>query len=172
MNIKDLKDTFRQSALYGNREYGKEFDDIKEYGADNLSFPTAIVVRKGDIVDNAGFVYGDILLEHGGYGGGMVKFPLEEGEHIVRVAGSQTRFGGVTLIEALEFETDKKRVLSAGHPGPQSGRFEYRAEEGHAICGLYGHSADYLGAIGFHTCKTGMKAGDLLDGMHKGKEQP
>lgn len=84
------------------------------------------------------------------------------------MSGSQARFGGVMLIQALEFETDKKRVFSAGHPAPKSGGFEYRAEKGYAICAMHGRSTDYLGAVGFYARKIDMEKSDAIDGI-KGK---
>lgn len=167
MDIKDLKNVIKQSAMYGNDEYGNAFDDTNACREKNLSFPTEIIARKGAIVDNLGFVYGNILLVHGGTGGNPMKFTLEKDEHIIRVSGSQERFDNVMLIQSLEFETDKKRVFSVGYPS-QNGRFDYRVEPGYGICAMYGRSANYLGAIGFYARKVNMENNDVFGGM-KGK---
>lgn len=154
MDLKGFMDNMKKSSLLGNNlKYGKEFDDVEVLTSKGLSFPKCIVVRRGCIIDNLTFVYSDFVAEHGGVGGAKQEFALQENEHIVKVEGTYNQFSGQSLIENLKFSTDKGRVFDVGHPRKGANYFEFQAENGQAICGMFGRSDRYLANVGFYTSK-------------------
>lgn len=160
MDINSLMNTVKQSELYGNNQnYGKKFEDINLCSEKGLPLPKSIIVRKGAIVDNLTFVYDTFTAAHGGQGGSKQEMPLQKDEYIVKVAGTYARFSNESLIETLSFTTNKGKVFAAGNPRPGNNYFEYQAESGYAICGVFGRADRYLANIGFYSKKTDANTG-------------
>lgn len=166
MDINALLKTLKKSELFGDTRYGKAFDDLELCSKNGLPFPNRIIIRKGAIVDNLTFMYNGNTMGHGGQGGSKNETLLAKDEYIVKVAGKFGRFGNETLIETLAITTNKGKVFSVGQPAPGGGYFEYKAEEGYAICALFGRSDRYLNSVGFYSRKTDMDLkNNLLGGI-------
>ncbi len=168
MDVKTMMESADKSPFYGNQNYGTEFDDMAVCSEHGFPLPSAIVVRKGGIVDQVSFLYKEFEAKHGGEGGTKHRYDLDSDEKIVKVRGCMGKFANERVIAALEFTTDKKRVLAVGSVSGREGVFEFSAKEGHAICALYGRSARYMGGIGFYTCKTDMDFAENLKGAGAG----
>lgn len=165
MDIKSLLKTLKKSELFGDSRYGKEFDDIELFSKNGLSNPKSIIIRKGCIVDNIAFKYNDFSVSHGGNGGDKTEAMLEKDEYIVKASGKCGKFDNEFLIETLSFTTNKGKVISVGQPKPGKDSFEYKADEGYAICALFGRADNYLNCIGFYSRKMDMGMQNLLGGM-------
>lgn len=158
--------TLKKTELFGDSRYGKEFDDIELFSKNGLSNPKSIIIRKGCIIDNLTFEYNDFSAVHGGTGGSEEETMLEKDEYIVKVSGTYGKFGKEFLIETLSFTTNKGKEISTGQPNPGKENFEYKAEDGYAICALFGRADNYLNCIGFYSIKMdqGIKK-NFLGGM-------
>lgn len=168
MDVKSVLKTLKKSELFGDSRYGKEFDDIELFSKNGLSNPKSIIIRKGCIIDNLTFKYNDFSAVHGGTGGSEDETMLEKDEYIVKVSGTYGKFGKEFLIETLSFTTNRGNEITAGQPNPSKENFEYKVEDGYAICALFGRADNYLNCIGFYSRKMdiGMKKdllGDILD---------
>lgn len=153
MDVKSLLKTLKKSELFGDSRYGKDFDNIDICGEKGLPNPKSIIIRKGDIIDNLTFVYNGYTTAHGGLGGTKYETQLGENEYIVKVAGTYGKYGNEALIKTLAFTTNKGNVFSAGQPRPGKDYFEHMAEEGYAICTLFGRAGRFLNCIGFYSKK-------------------
>lgn len=165
MDIQKMKECVDSSPLYGNREHGNEFDDMEQCVEKGFPFPKSIVVRTGSIVDRIGLVYDGFMLNHGGTGGTQREFSLQEDEHIVRVTGFCSEWGGKVTVQSLEFTTDKGNVFAAGTTGKGGTSFEFATKDGHAVCAVYGRADNYLRGLGFHTRKIDMELKDPCKGI-------
>ena len=163
MNIKDLKDCIDQSPVCGNKDYGKEFDDMEQCAEKTLPFPRRIAVRTGSVIDRLEFGYDGFALGHGGKGGAPQEFSLKQGEHIVKVEGACCDFGGKVTVRALKFTTDKGNVIQVGTEGGEN--FEFKAKDGYAICAMYGRADNYVRGIGFYARKVDMDLGGAFKGI-------
>lgn len=165
MDIKALMNSFRKSSTNGNTNYGRAFDDAEICAGKGLPFPCGIIIRKGVIIDNVGFAYDGFTLAHGGKGGSEQSISLRHDEYIIKVTGTYEPFGRDVVISSLEFTTNQGNVFSANRPTRNSQSFEYKAEDGYAICALHGHADNYLGAIGFYARKINADSGNNLKDM-------
>lgn len=146
-----MREMFDKSPLFGPVGFESfAFDDADACAGMNLAFPKQIDFRQGHIVDGLEIHYGSQSLKHGGQGGSPNKFPLEADEHIVRVEGKYSPWGGGTIMD-LVFITDKKRGFGKGRPtAADEGYFSYDAPKGHAIFALYGRADQYIRNVGFY----------------------
>lgn len=166
MDIKSLSKTLKKSDLFGDTRYGKEFDDIDFCSEKGLSNPQSIIIRKGGIIDNLTFVFNGYTGAHGGTGGTKKESMLGKDEYIVKVAGTYGKYANELVIETLAFTTNKGNVISAGQPAPGKDYFEYKVEDGYAICALFGRADRYLNCIGFYSKKMDV---DIKDGFLGGR---
>lgn len=160
MDLKSIMGMFEKSPLYGTPVSGApEFDDAETCAGMGPAFPKQIDFRQGVIVDSLAFRYDTQTLKHGGQGGSPNSFTLAANEHIVRVEGKFSSWGGGTIMD-LVFMTDRNRSLGKGRPTPGAeGYFEFRAKEGHAVFGMFGRADHFLRNIGFYACPIESKQG-------------
>lgn len=157
------ENSLSRSSLFGKNEpRAKTFDDSADYMSRKHSDLKEIVVRSGVIIDSITFKYSDISYQHGGNGGGEVRFALLEGEHLVKVRGNYTRFSDLEIIESLVFETDKGRVFSVGGAYPGNNYFEFKAPDKQVIVAMFGQSGVYLNNIGFCTMNLNLGIKDII----------
>lgn len=153
MVTEELLKSFKKSELFGPKNYGSEFDDIKTCCEKRALIPTDIIIRKGLIIDNLTFVYEGHRAVHGGMGGTEIKATLSQGDYIVKVSGKYGRHDNQDLIETLTFTTKNGNTISAGSPSSGKYDFNYSAEKDHRICALFGRAGYYLNSIGFYSFK-------------------
>lgn len=146
-----MTEMFDKSPLFGPAGFESfAFDDAEACVGMNPAFPTQIDFRQGAIVDGLEVYYNPRSLKHGGLGGSPNSFPLQDGEHIVRVEGKSDAWGGGTIMD-LVFTTDRGRNFGKGRPTPADhGYFRYGAPNGYAIFALYGRADRYIRNIGFY----------------------
>lgn len=146
-----MMEMFDKSPLFGPAGFESfAFDDAEACARMNLAFPKQIDFRQGYIVDGLEIHYNSRSLKHGGQGGSPNSFPLNEGEHIVRVEGKSDAWGGGTIMD-LVFVTDRGRCFGKGRPTPADhGYFHYDAPNGYAIFALYGQADHYIRNVGFY----------------------
>ncbi|MBV8194337.1 MAG: hypothetical protein JOY80_02285 [Candidatus Dormibacteraeota bacterium] len=129
---------------------GHFFDDtiLTDGGARRIG---AVLIRSGDLIDAIQTIYVDLLDtgpetvvsdQHGGNGGRPDDLPLNGGEYITEVYGHYGRF-----IESLTIRTNTGWTQTWGRH-PDDPVFDFQAPNGYAIDGFWGHSGDYLDAIG------------------------
>lgn len=165
MDVKDLMNTVKKSALFGaNAGHGKEFDDVNLYSEKGLGFPDRIIIRRGCIIDCLTFGYEGQVMEHGGRGGSECSFTLQNGEYIIAVSGNYATFNGLKVIQNLCFVTNRNRRFEIQTPCPGSTYFEYKVESGYAVCCLFGREDRYLEDIGFYVRKIDLDKNSILPG--------
>lgn len=147
-----MMNMFEKSPLYGTPILGAPaFDDAEACAGMGAAFPKQIDFRQGAIVDNLTLHYDSRILSHGGQGGSPNSFPLQDAEHIVRVDGKFSSWGGGTIMD-LVFMTDRNRSFGKGRPMPgDEGYFSFRPKEGHAVFALHGRADHFIRNIGFYT---------------------
>lgn len=163
-----MMDMIGKSPLFGPPAPGfpetdpLKFDDADACAEMNLAFPSRIDFHQGYIVDGLEIHYGSQCLKHGGQGGSPNQFPLSKDEHIVRVEGKYSPWGGGTIMD-LVFFTDKGRSFGKGRPvAAEKVYFSYEAPKGHAIFALYGRADHYIRHIGFYTRPIKMEQGGSI----------
>ena len=164
MDLKSILGMFEKSPLYGTPVSGApEFDDAQTCAGMGPAFPKQIDFRQGD---SLAFRYDAQTLKHGGTGGSPNSFTLAADEHIVRVEGKFSSWGGGTIMD-LVFMTDKNRSLGKGRPTPGTeGYFEFRAKEGQAVFGMFGRADHFLRNIGFYARPIeSTQGGDIFSGL-------
>lgn len=159
-----MKDAVKQSPLFGiNQGRGTAFDDQPVNSEKGLPFPRKIIIRRGCIIDKISFEYESHSTPHGGEGGSLYTLSLNEGEYIVKVAGTSSSFDSQMTIQDLVFTTSNGRNLGVGSPSrSNSNYFEYTVEKGYAICGLHGRAKPYVYNIGFHARQIEMDPSGFL----------
>lgn len=143
----------KKSALFPliNGNYQDTFIDAYNTGKYPTTWPTAIIVRQGAIIDAVGFKYGDKIMQIGGMGGTLKEFPLRPGEYITGITGSRTTFNKNNLVfNSITFHTNKGNYCVRGDQGPHSNTIQYKVEAGNAVFCLHGKSNLYLSSIGFY----------------------
>lgn len=160
-----IKEIMPRSEQFGKNNDRKSvaFDDSVRYAQEITAPLKRIIVRQGNIIDNLAFDYGSTTLDHGGKGGAVREFALQEGEYIVSVSGTNGSNNGINAIKSLEFETNKKRKFNVGNAGKSP--FTYKAKENHSIVALFGEAGQYLNTIGFYTIDCNFDATKLPDDL-------
>lgn len=166
MDLKSFSKALKKSDLFGNPQYGKEFDDIDSCSQNGLPTPKAAVLRTGDIVDNLTFEYDIHVAAHGAMGGSPRTLSLDKDEYFVKAEGTYGKFVNEILIRRITLTTNKGKRISGGYSTQADVPFEYKVDEGYAICALFGRSNRYLNCIGFYLKKIDMDLkSSLLGGM-------
>jgi hypothetical protein len=109
---------------------------------------TEVRVRSGAYIDAVQFVYkngaGEEIVGqlHGGNGGVLSVFKLQQGEHITRITGKHGDF-----VDSFQLVTNYGRTKGWGGAGGSS-HYTYSAPPGSSIYGLFGRSGVYVDAVG------------------------
>ncbi len=121
------------------------------YFSDNQTGGLRVVevrVRSGAYIDAVQFIYENKAGQritgkmHGGNGGNLTVFTLEQGEHITRVTGKHG-----TFVDSFQIVTSKGRSKGWGGTGGAA-HYTYSAPPGSAIHGLFGRCGVFLDAVG------------------------
>jgi hypothetical protein len=125
---------------------GQPFSD--EPGGARSRSVAQVRVWSGNVVDSVQMVWKDEDGEHsadrhGGTGGRMEVFELQEGETITRVTG---RYGA--SIDSIVFHTSEGRTSKAYGGQGGAAEFIYAAPDGYEIAGFWGRKAVALDALG------------------------
>lgn len=122
----------------------QKFNDLKEYVESDCRFPTKIIIKYGQAIEQIGLCYQDKNFPlHGKTLGNINEkdFELLKDEHIIKITGLKALYWNNYFLFSIKFHTDKGRILGvdnnfAEYPITQS--FEISFDEGYAlgcICG-------------------------------------
>jgi hypothetical protein len=160
------EDDILLGELYGGKEHGDAFSDIK-----NVKFQQMILnitLRGNERVDQVGLLVmtqeavGNLV--HGGTGGNEKFVELEMGDAITSVEVNWDKNKGKTCIFYMDIKTTSGKSLSAGTPTTNVGVM--KAPEGYQLIGFHGRASSSgifcIGAIWGKTTATDLAVTDIM----------
>lgn len=137
----------KTTFISAGAKQAEKFDDLKEYVESDCRFPTKIIIKYGQAIEQIGLCYKDKSFPlHGKTLGNISEktFELSADEHIIKITGDKALYWNNDFLFSIKFHTDKGRILGvdnnfAEYPVTQS--FEISFDDGYALGCLCGEIA-------------------------------